>query len=193
MIKVVKFGGSSVANSEQFQKVKKIVTSDPSRKFVVTSACGKSGKDDHKVTDLLYLCAAHINYGVSYESIFALINEKYTEIKDSGYGIDGWKIGNQFNQLVHENQDNNVWEQTKKLNDEANKSKLLGFWFDDSKVKAQISAIASISGEYGALSNGSRDSTEFLDEMIRRYKEAGMEEIKAEADRQLSEFLSKNK
>ena len=118
---------------------------------------------------------------------------KYTEIKDSGYGIDGWKIGNQFNQLVHENQDNNVWEQTKKLNDEANKSKLLGFWFDDSKVKAQISAIASISGEYGALSNGSRDSTEFLDEMIRRYKEAGMEEIKAEADRQLSEFLSKNK
>ncbi len=72
MIKVVKFGGSSVANSEQFQKVKKIVTSDPSRKFVVTSACGKSGKDDHKVTDLLYLCAAHINYGVSYESIFCL-------------------------------------------------------------------------------------------------------------------------
>ena len=89
MIKVVKFGGSSVANSEQFQKVKKIVTSDPSRKFVVTSACGKSGKDDHKVTDLLYLCAAHINYGVSCESILALINEKYIEIKDRlGLSID---------------------------------------------------------------------------------------------------------
>lgn len=107
MIKVVKFGGSSVANSEQFQKVKKIVTSDPSRKFVVTSACGKSGKDDHKVTDLLYLCAAHINYGVSYESIFALINEKYTEIKDSlGLSID---LASEFAQIKRNiDQDLNV-------------------------------------------------------------------------------------
>lgn len=118
---------------------------------------------------------------------------KYTEIKDSGYAIDGWKIGNQFNQLIHENQSDDVWEQTKKFNDEANKSRLLGFWFDDSNIKAQISAIASISGEYGALSNGSRDSSEFLDEMINRYKDAGIEEIKAEADKQLGEFFSKKK
>ena len=53
MIKVVKFGGSSVANSVQFAKVKNIVESDPSRKFVVTSACGKESHEDHKITDLL--------------------------------------------------------------------------------------------------------------------------------------------
>ena len=41
MIKVVKFGGSSVANSTQFEKVKKIIDEDRDRKFIVTSACGK--------------------------------------------------------------------------------------------------------------------------------------------------------
>ena len=51
MIKVAKFGGSSVANAEQFNKVKNIVLSDPARQFVVTSACGKESREDHKVTE----------------------------------------------------------------------------------------------------------------------------------------------
>lgn len=83
MIKVAKFGGSSVANETQFQKVKKIIEEDPSRKFVVPSACGKSSNEDHKVTDLLYLCEAHIRYGVSYEDIFQLIEKKYYGIRDA--------------------------------------------------------------------------------------------------------------
>lgn len=82
MIKVVKFGGSSVANAKQFAKVKNIVNSDPCRKFIVTSACGKETKEDHKITDLLYLCQAHIRYGVSYEGIFDLIRQKYYGIKE---------------------------------------------------------------------------------------------------------------
>ena len=82
MIKVVKFGGSSVANAEQFRKVKAIIDADPDRKFIVTSACGKESKEDHKVTDLLYLAHAHVKYGVSYEDIFALIEKKYYGIKE---------------------------------------------------------------------------------------------------------------
>ena len=81
MIKVAKFGGSSVANAEQFKKVKAIIDSDPARKFIVTSACGKESHEDHKVTDLLYLIEAHIRYHVSYESLFALIEDKYSRIK----------------------------------------------------------------------------------------------------------------
>lgn len=82
MIKVVKFGGSSVANSTQFQKVKNIIDSDPSRKFIVTSACGKESHEDHKITDLLYLCVAHVRYGVSYEKIFQMIVDKYERIRN---------------------------------------------------------------------------------------------------------------
>lgn len=82
MIKVVKFGGSSVANAEQFKKVKNIVESDVNRKFVVTSACGKSDNEDHKVTDLLYLCHAHIKYGVPCNNLFNIIIKKYKTIKE---------------------------------------------------------------------------------------------------------------
>ena len=82
MIKVTKFGGSSVANAKQFAKVKHIIDSDPSRKFIVTSACGKESHEDHKVTDLLYLIQAHIKYGVSYESLFDMIVKKYKSIQE---------------------------------------------------------------------------------------------------------------
>lgn len=81
MVKIAKFGGSSVASAEQFEKIKKIVQADDSRRFVVVSAAGKRGKDDNKVTDLLYLCYAHIKYSVSCESIFSLVEERYWEIK----------------------------------------------------------------------------------------------------------------
>lgn len=80
MIKVAKFGGSSVASSEQFKKVKNIIESDSDRKFIVTSACGKENKDDYKVTDLLYLTYAHIKYGVDYTNIFKKIEDKYKNI-----------------------------------------------------------------------------------------------------------------
>jgi len=56
MIKITKFGGSSVADAEQFKKVKAIIEADPSRRFVVSSASGKRFKGDNKITDLLYLC-----------------------------------------------------------------------------------------------------------------------------------------
>ena len=81
MIKVVKFGGSSVASATQFKKVKNIIDSDKDRIFIVTSACGKSGNEDHKVTDLLYLCHAHIKYGVPFDDLFNMIYDKYMGIK----------------------------------------------------------------------------------------------------------------
>ena len=54
MNKIVKFGGSSLADATQFKKVANIIKSDKSRRFVVPSAPGKRFKDDIKVTDLLY-------------------------------------------------------------------------------------------------------------------------------------------
>ena len=59
MLKVLKFGGSSLADANQFAKVRQIVQSDPSRRVVVVSAPGKRSADDHKITDLLYLCVAY--------------------------------------------------------------------------------------------------------------------------------------
>ena len=82
MIKVAKFGGSSLAGAEQFRKVRDIVRADESRRFVVVSAAGKRFKNDHKVTDLLYLVQAHLKYGVSHEEILSMIEDRYVEIRD---------------------------------------------------------------------------------------------------------------
>lgn len=56
-MKVVKFGGSSLASGKQIEKVFNIVNADPERKIIVVSAPGKRFSEDDKVTDLLIACA----------------------------------------------------------------------------------------------------------------------------------------
>ena len=83
MLKVAKFGGSSVAGAEQFQKVRDIIRADESRRVVVVSAAGKRSPEDHKLTDLLYLCHAHLSYGVSCADILHTIEQRFLEIRDA--------------------------------------------------------------------------------------------------------------
>lgn len=82
MLKITKFGGSSVANAQQFAKVKAIVEADPARRFVVVSASGRENKKDNKVTDLLYLIEAHLKYSVDHMPLFELIKERFISIKN---------------------------------------------------------------------------------------------------------------
>jgi len=82
MQKVVKFGGSSLADSNQFKKVKAIIEADSSRSIVVVSALGKRNKQDHKITDLLYLTGAHLKYGVDVDQVFDIVKERYFEVKN---------------------------------------------------------------------------------------------------------------
>ncbi len=80
-MKVVKFGGSSMADAGQYRKIRDILLADPARSVVVVSAAGKRDKKDHKITDLLYLCYAHTQYGVDCSQIFDLIVSRYLEIR----------------------------------------------------------------------------------------------------------------
>ena len=81
-MKVVKFGGSSMADAGQYRKVRDILMADRERKVVIVSAAGKRFSGDHKLTDLLYLCHAHVQYGVDCTNIFELIANRYLEIRD---------------------------------------------------------------------------------------------------------------
>ena len=81
-MKVVKFGGSSMADAGQYRKIREILLADPERKVVVVSAAGKRFSGDHKITDLLYLCHAHTQYGVDCSNIFDMIRSRYLEIRD---------------------------------------------------------------------------------------------------------------
>ena len=99
MSKVVKFGGSSLADATQFQKVYDIIQSDKERRFVVPSAPGKRFKEDTKVTDLLYKAYNATNKS-EFHATFEEIKARYQDI------IDGLKLDisldNEF-QIIQDN------------------------------------------------------------------------------------------
>jgi len=80
-MKVVKFGGTSVANAEQISKIIKIVTADADRRIVVVSAPGKRNKADTMVTDLLIALANTVIAGKDFETELMAVVNRYTEIQ----------------------------------------------------------------------------------------------------------------
>ncbi len=88
-VKVIKFGGSSLADAEQFKKVADIIHEDPSRRYVVPSAPGKRFKDDTKVTDMLYACFEKAMKDEDFDEDFNRIIERYEDIiKGLGLTLD---------------------------------------------------------------------------------------------------------
>ena len=77
---VTKFGGSSLANDEQFRKVRSILELEPTRRYLIPSAPGKRFSEDDKVTDLLYLCHTLASEGKPFQDQFIKIRDRYLSI-----------------------------------------------------------------------------------------------------------------
>ena len=86
-LKVLKFGGSSLADAEHFKQVAEIIKSDPERRYVVASAPGKRFSADEKVTDLLYKCYELAADEHDITEVFDAIKTRYNDII-AGLGID---------------------------------------------------------------------------------------------------------
>ncbi|MBR7174813.1 MAG: aspartate kinase [Clostridia bacterium] len=97
MRKVVKFGGSSLADAAQFRKVADIIHSDPARRFVVVSAPGKRSDKDTKVTDMLYDCYRSAKGSGKIQDKFEAIMARYQEILD-GLNLD-LDLSDEFEQI----------------------------------------------------------------------------------------------
>ena len=80
---VAKFGGSSLADASQMEKVRNIVMANRDRRFIVPSAPGKRFDGDTKVTDLLYELKHTVEYGKDHKKVFAKICKRYIEIRDA--------------------------------------------------------------------------------------------------------------
>ena len=79
-LKVLKFGGTSLADAEHFRQVANIVKSDPERRYVVASAPGKRFNSDVKITDMLYNCYELSIKEESVDEVFASICDRYNSI-----------------------------------------------------------------------------------------------------------------
>ena len=82
MKKVVKFGGTSLASAEQFEKAGQIIKSDDRRVYVVPSAPGKRFSDDTKVTDMLYATYSRAKEDKPFDKELDMIKARYQEIID---------------------------------------------------------------------------------------------------------------
>ena len=88
-LKVLKFGGSSLADAEHFRQVADIVKSDPTRRYVVASAPGKRAGGDTKITDLLYKCYELASDEEDITDVFEEIKARYNGIiADLGIDLD---------------------------------------------------------------------------------------------------------
>ena len=109
MVKVVKFGGSSLASAEQFKKVGNIIRADEDRKYVVPSAPGKRFPEDTKVTDMLYKCYAEAEAGKNIEKSLKAIEERYNEIiKGLGLKLSSRRILRHLQEKIMQLQEVNI-------------------------------------------------------------------------------------
>lgn len=139
-MKVVKFGGSSLATGEMVEKVYHIVVSDPERKVVVVSAPGKRHSGDIKVTDLLIECAEKSLQGKDYQSAFEEVLDRYSsiakELELSNDIIE--QIRTDLEELLNSSQDDkNGYMDAIKASGEDNNAKLVAHYFQSKGMDAQ--------------------------------------------------------
>ncbi len=96
-VKVVKFGGSSLADAGQIKKAAAIIKSDADRRYVVPSAPGKRFSDDIKVTDMLYAAYEKAALGEDFTADFDNIKKRYNDII-ADLGLD-LSLDKQFEQI----------------------------------------------------------------------------------------------
>jgi putative aldouronate transport system substrate-binding protein len=109
--------------------------------------------------------------------------------ENSGYNPNAdWEYGNQFNAYYSDPTKVGAWVATKKLNDEATPSPILGFAFDPEPVKTEAAQISAVTKEYTLMSIGFIDYDEKAAEYQQRVKDAGAEKVLAEINKQLEEW-----
>jgi aspartate kinase len=138
-VKVVKFGGSSLASGTQVEKVYNIVLSDPNRKIVVVSAPGKRHSDDIKVTDLLISLGEKTLKGTNADDEFNTIINRYLSIADelglSHTIIDEIKE-NLLSIMKQNKKSSELFIEAMKASGEDNNAKLIAAFFQHRGIEA---------------------------------------------------------
>ena len=133
-LKVLKFGGSSLADAEHFRQVAEIIKSDPSRRYIVASAPGKRNNHDTKITDLLYKCYSLAFNEEDITDVYNEIKQRYIDIiSELGLDLDLTEIFEKIRMsLLHNSGRDYIASRGEYLNGLI-LAKYLGFSFVDAK------------------------------------------------------------
>lgn len=182
---------------------KDFVVKQLSQNYITTNLCestligvSATSQAPDKVVKLIELLHSDkelynlVCHGIAGKHYQKLDGDFYAPIKESGYEPNqDWALGNQFNSYILEGKEANVWEESKKLNDTAAQSKLLGFDFNTEKVVNEIAQCTAVSGEYKALEKGCLDPEETIRVMSQKLEDAGIDRIIEELQRQIDAYL----
>jgi len=117
---------------------------------------------------------------------------KVRKIANSGYTMDAWKWGNQFNAYVSEGADDDVWEQTKELNESAEESVLINFVLDPGPISTELANFTAVYDEYMYVIQGMDPNYKnYEDEYRAKLNKVGVEKIIKELQRQVDASLGK--
>lgn len=140
---------------------------------------------NNDVLNLLFLGIKDKHYTLNEEG-------KFTKIPDSGWSVGGaWMFGNQFNAALAEGQADDVWEVTAQLNLDSQKSPMLGFTLDQDPIKNEISQLSAVTKEFDLTLQIVENYANY-DKMMAKMKQAGIDRIKEEVQRQVDAYLAEN-
>lgn len=123
-------------------------------------------------------------------------DNRIEQIPDSGYGKTAlnWVIGNQLLNYLRPGEPDTLYQDWEKFNNEAKRFPLLGFVFNDSNVKSEITNLTAVANEYDMISSGAFDNPgELVDERNQRLLDAGLLKVKEELQKQINEWWALNK
>ncbi|MCH1625222.1 ABC transporter substrate-binding protein [Ferdinandcohnia quinoae] len=110
-----------------------------------------------------------------------------------GYNMPSYSLGNHFILKLYENDPEDKWEKFKEFNDASTPAPTLGFYFDTNPVRTEIAAIANVSQEFApALLTGSVDPEEYLPKANKKFKEAGLDKVLEEIQKQYDDWKKNN-
>lgn len=151
-----------------------------------------------KFLDLMYGDAELVNlldWGIEGKHYVKVSDNviKYPEgvtMLTNGYNLNmSWLFGNQFLSYVFESEDPDIWQKMKEFNEQAIKSKAMGFTMNPESVKTEIAAISNVIAQYYlVLETGSVDPDKVLPQFIEKLKDAGIDKVIADKQRQLDEW-----
>jgi len=171
---------------------------DGSGALQTMNAISATSKHPEKALQMLELINTNkevhnlLSFGIKDKHYKINENGKAEYVENSGWQPKAdWKFGNQFNSMILEGQDDDVWEQTMAINENAVKSKLLGFTFITTNVTRELSNISAVQDEYNAgMQKGYNDPANYLEEYKAKRAAAGIDKLVAELQKQIDEFLA---
>lgn len=132
-----------------------------------------------------------INYGIEGEH-YKRVDEQTIELlpaKKERYDLPTFTLGNLFLLDLLPEDPKDKWQKFDDFNNSAINAPLLGFALDTSKIRTEIAAVQNVTDEFmKTLTTGTVDPKVYVPKAMEKYKQAGIEKVMEEAQRQIDEW-----